>query len=210
MSEGFARRSFETVDADAFRPVWQTPLQPFRSNAANDSAPPENTAADDEAEATAYFEEQIADSYRRGFADGQVAMAEANEELAAASEALALAAASLKPQPGDALCETLLRTIRTLLERTAGFAEPDGETLRKHCASLAALAEKDCSNAVLHIHPLDRMLLGEQDFGLAMEEDHAMTRGTLSLAHSEGWIEQGTQPVLDELEAMIASLGAAR
>ena len=207
MSDGFAQRSFGD-SAAAFRPVWQAPHQPFRSNAANDSFG--DHGGDEEAEAAAYFEEQIEDSYRKGYADGQAAILEANAELIAASDRLAEAAATLRAQPGDALCETLLRTIRTLLERTAGFAEPDAATLQQHCASLAALAQKDCSNAVLHIHPLDRLLLGEQDIGLAIEEDQGMTRGTLCLSHSEGWIEQGTQPVLDELQAMIAALGDAK
>lgn len=199
----FAQRSF-AADGAAFRPVWQSPQRPFTTRADNDA-----DHVDEEAEAENYFREQLDDSYRRGFADGQAAIAEANADLIAASERLAEATASLRAQPGDALCETLMRTIRTLLERTAGFAEPDAATLQRHCASLAALAQKDCANAVLHIHPLDRMLIGEQTIGLAIEEDHGLTRGTLRLAHSEGWIEQGTQPVLDELEAMIASLSQA-
>ena len=206
MSEAFAPRSFEGETA-AFRPVWQVAHRPFSTDAANDSV---SGRVDEEADAEAYFREQLDDSYAKGFADGQAAIAEANAELIAASDRLGEAAAGLRPQPGDALCETLMRTIRNLLERTAGFAEPDAATLRQHCASLAALAEKDCSNAVLHIHPLDRLLLGESGFGLAIEEDAAMARGTLCLAHSDGWIEQGTQPVLDELEAMIASLRDAR
>ncbi|WP_420605853.1 hypothetical protein [Novosphingopyxis sp.] len=207
MSEAFAQRSFDG-GAAAFRPVWQVPPQPFRTAADNDSHV--GSGVDEEADAEAYFQEQLDDSYRRGFADGQAAIAEANAELIAASDRLGEAVTGLKSQPGDALCETLLRTIRTLLERTAGFSEPDAATLQKHCASLAALAEKDCSNAILHIHPLDRMLLGEHHFDLSFEEDPSMTRGTLCLAHSEGWIEQGTKPVLDELEAMIASLGDTR
>ncbi len=205
MSNGFAQRSF-AHEGSTFRPVWQTPPQAFRTRADNDIPEEE---IDEQAAAEAYFREQLDDSYRKGFADGQAAIAEANEELIAASDRLAQSAATLRAQPSDALCETLMRTIRTLLERTAGFSEPNPETLRQHCASLAALAKKDCADAVLHIHPLDRMLLGEETFGLAIEEDASLVRGTLSLSHSEGWIEQGTQPVLDELEAMIASLGNA-
>jgi len=205
MSDGFAARSFAN-EGSSFRPVWQSPQQPFQTRADNDVVEEE---VDDQAAAEAYFREQLDDSYRKGFADGQAAIAEANAELIAASERLSQSAASFRAQPSDALCETLMRTIRTLLERTAGFAEPNPEVLKQHCASLAALAKKDCADAVLHIHPLDRMLLGDENFGLAIEEDASLPRGTLSLSHSDGWIEQGTQPVLDELEAMIASLGSA-
>ncbi len=209
MSEAFALRSAHgDAETLAFRPVWQAAHRPFRTARDGDVAPADDS--DSDADAADYFREQLDDSYRKGFADGQAVMAEANGELIEASDRLAEAASGLKPQPGDALCETLMRTIRTLLERTAGFSEPDADTLKQHCASLAALAEKDCNNAVLHIHPQDRLLLGGDSFGLKIEEDASLTRGTLCVAHSDGWIEQGTQPVLDELEAMVASLRDAR
>ena len=208
MSEAFALRSFAPQQSP-FRSVWSNDSSAFQSNGTQQPAAPEQPAAspvDEMAQAEAYLQEQLDDSYRKGFADGQAAIAQANDELMACSERLASAVEALKPRPGNALCETLVRTIRQLLDRTAGFSEPSAETLQQHCQTLATMAQKDCTNAVLHLHPLDRALLGEQDFGLTMEEDASMTRGTLSLSHSEGWIEHGTQPVLDELESMLATL----
>jgi hypothetical protein len=206
-SESFAAHPLGAAGA-IFRPVWQGTRSAFSS-----SGDDENHGArsnDQDADAATLFRQQLDDTYRKGYEDGQVAMAELNADLVAASDRLAESVVNLKPQPSDALCETLLRTIRTLLQNTAGFAAPDAETLKQHCASLAALAEKDCSNAVLHIHPHDRMLLGDATCGLTLEDDLTLTRGTLSLAHSDGWIEQGTDPVLNELEAMIEAIEAAR
>jgi flagellar assembly protein FliH len=207
MSEPFAAHPMGAAGA-IFRPVWQGIPSPFSKSGGDED--PDERSNDHEQDATTLFRQQLDETYRKGYEDGQVAMAELNAELIAASDRLAESVASLKPQPSDALCETLLRTIRTLLQNTAGFAAPDAETLKRHCASLAALAEKDCSNAILHIHPQDRMLLGDATCGLKLEDDLTLTRGTLSLAHSDGWIEQGTDPVLNELESMIEAIEAAR
>lgn len=206
-SESFATHKMSDAAA-IFRPVWQATPSPFSTSGGDNDA---RARSNDRDEDTAtLFRQQLDDTYRKGYEDGQVAMAELNAELIAASDRLAESVETLKPQPSDALCETLLRTIRTLLQNTAGFAAPDADTLKQHCASLAALAEKDCSNAVLHIHPQDRMLLGDATYGLTLEDDLTLTRGTLSLAHADGWIEQGTDPVLNELESMIEAIEAAR
>ncbi len=207
MSEPFAAHAMGDAAA-SFRPVWQAAFSPFSTSGGRDDRG--ERSGDRDEDAATLFRQQLDDTYRKGYEDGQVAMAELNAELIAASDRLAQSVETLKPQPSDALCETLLRTIRTLLQNTAGFAAPDAETLKQHCASLAALADKDCSNAILHIHPQDRMLLGEATYGLTLEDDLTLTRGTLSLAHSDGWIEQGTDPVLNELESMIEAIEAAR
>ena len=207
MSEPFAAHAMGNTAA-SFRPVWQPAFSPFSTSGGRDDQG--ERSGDRDEDAATLFRQQLDDTYRKGCEDGQIAMAELNAELIAASDRLAESVETLKPQPSDALCETLLRTIRTLLQNTAGFAAPDAETLKKHCASLAALAEKDCSSAILHIQPQDRMLLGEATYGLTLEDDLTLTRGTLSLAHSDGWIEQGTDPVLNELESMIEAIEAAR
>ncbi|TXC68759.1 hypothetical protein FSZ31_07195 [Sphingorhabdus soli] len=206
-SESFAAHKMGNAAA-IFRPVWQATPSPFSTSGGRDDQG--DRSIDRDEDAATLFRQQLDDTYRKGYEDGQVAMAELNAELIAASDRLAESVETLKPQPSDALCETLLRTIRTLLQNTAGFAAPDADTLKQHCASLAALAEKDCSNAVLHIHPQDRMLLGDATYGLTLEDDLTLTRGTLSLAHADGWIEQGTDPVLNELESMIEAIKAAR
>lgn len=206
----FAARNAQRIPEDGFRPVWQVESTPFRlfENGAAPSGATADPQADEGAEDD--FAEQLADSYRRGFADGQAAIGEANADLRAASEQLAHACDTLKAQPGDMLAETMLRTVRNLIEKTAGFSQPDAAMLEDHCQSLAALARKECANAVLHIHPDDRVLLDDTEFGVPLQDDPSLTRGTLSLAHADGWIEQGVQSMLDEIDTMIEALESAR
>ena len=192
----------------AFRPVWETASEPFRTldpasrAEASKSAQPQTDGK--------CHEDELQKIYQKGFADGQAAMTEANADLLAASDKLERAAASLKAQPGDAVAETLLRTVRRLIEETAGFSIPDALKLEDNCRALAAIAAKECTNASLHIHPEDRALLGDAQVGVVLRDDASLTRGTLSLAHDDGWIEQGTKSMLDELDAMIETLQAAR
>jgi flagellar assembly protein FliH len=192
----------------AFRPVWEAAQEPFRT------LDPASRAAASQAEQSAQDgksrEEELQEIYQKGFADGQAAMSEANADLLAASEKLENAATSLKAQPGDAVAETLLLTVRRLIEETAGFSAPDAQMLEDNCRALAAIAAKECANAALHIHPEDRAMLGDAQIGVALHADASLMRGTLSLAHDDGWIEQGTKSMLDELDAMIETLREAR
>lgn len=205
----FQRHDAPGQDAPAvFRPVWETAPEPFRTfdpGSRAGAAQSEQQASDAKSR-----EEELQDIYQKGFADGQAAMAEANADLLAASQKLEGAAASLKAQPGDAVAETLLRTVRRLIEETAGFAAPDARKLEDNCRALAAIAAKECANAALHIHPEDHAMLGDAQIGVVLRDDPSLTRGTLSLAHDDGWIEQGTKSMLDELDAMIETLQAAR
>lgn len=206
----FAARNARRMPEHGFRPVWQVESTPFRLF--ENGAPPADGASEPHTDEDAEddFAEQLADSYRRGFADGQAAIGDANADLRAASEKLAEACDTLKAQPGDMLAEAMLRTVRNLIERTAGFSQPDVAMLEHHCQSLATLARKECANAVLHIHPDDRVLLGDAEFGVPLQDDAALMRGTLSLAHADGWIEQGVQSMLDEIDTMIEALESAR
>jgi hypothetical protein len=100
----------------------------------------------------------------------------------------------------------LLHTMMQMLERSSGFAEPDAAVLEKHCTSLAALVTRDMRGSALHLHPEDRVLLGDADCGLVLTPDPSIRRGTVSLNHADGWIEQGTQPMLDALQGLIDDL----
>lgn len=148
-------------------------------------------------------EQQIADAYHQGFADGQKATVDTAELDAIAADRLASAVEQLKPQLSDTICVTLMRAIKSLLERSTGFHEPDEDMLRKHCNTLSRLVTKDMSAASLNLHPDDLALLGDSEFGLTLKSDESLRRGTLRLAHNDGWIEQGTQPLLDELQNLL-------
>jgi flagellar assembly protein FliH len=149
------------------------------------------------------IDQQIADAYHQGVADGQKAVLDTAELDAIAASQLALAIENLKPQLSDTICISLMRAIKALLERSTGFHQPDEDILRQHCETLAKLVTKDMSAASLHLHPDDLAMLGDTEHGLPLHADASLRRGTLRLAHGDGWIEQGTQPLLDELQNLL-------
>jgi flagellar assembly protein FliH len=151
-------------------------------------------------------DELLVQAYEQGVADG---IAQAQAELQAsegATEALAQAILALRPQLSQGLCAMLLHAMKQMLERSSGFAEPDAAVLERHCRSLAALVTRDMRGSALHLHPDDMKLLGDAECGLVLTPDPSIRRGTVSLNHADGWIEQGTQPMLDALQGLIDDL----
>lgn len=151
-------------------------------------------------------EELLVQAYDQGVADG-IAQAQAELQSSdAATQALAAAITALRPQLSQGLCAMLLHAMKQMLERSSGFAEPDGAVLERHCQSLATLVTRDMRGSALHVHPEDRKLLGDAECGLVLTPDPSIRRGTVSLNHADGWIEQGTQPMLDALQGLIDDL----
>ncbi|WAC23183.1 FliH/SctL family protein [Blastomonas sp. SL216] len=151
-------------------------------------------------------EEMLVQAYDQGVADG---IAQAQAEMQAsdgATQALAQAIVALRPQLSQGLCAMLLHAMKQMLERSSGFAEPDAAVLEKHCRSLATLVTRDMRGSTLHLHPDDLKLLGDAECGLVLTPDASIRRGTVSLNHADGWIEQGTQPMLDALQGLIDDL----
>lgn len=155
-------------------------------------------------------EELLVQAYDQGVADGFAKAQAELESSDAATEALAVAIAALRPQLSQGLCAMLLHAMKQMLERSSGFAEPDAAVLEKHCQLLAALVTRDMRGSALHIHPDDLKLLGNAECGLVLTPDPAIRRGTVSLNHADGWIEQGTQPMLDALQGLIDDLEAGQ
>lgn len=207
-----------------FMPVWQmqVPVSAFRpspifasmeefASAENHQPPPDFGQEDDFdtdliADEGPSQDELLVQAYEQGVADG---IAQAQAELQAsegATEALAQAITALRPQLSQGLCALLLHAMKEMLERSSGFAEPDAAVLEKHCRSLAALVTRDMRGSTLHLHPDDLKLLGDAECGLVLTPDPSIRRGTVSLNHADGWIEQGTQPMLDALQGLIDDL----
>lgn len=151
-------------------------------------------------------DELLVQAYDQGVADG---IAQAQAEMQAsdgATVALAQAITALRPQLSQGLCAMLLHAMKQMLERSSGFAEPDAAVLERHCRSLATLVTRDMRSSALHLHPDDLKLLGDAECGLVLTADPSIRRGTVSLNHADGWIEQGTQPMLDALQGLIDDL----
>ncbi len=207
-----------------FLPVWdmQAPPAVFRPSAifaamagfaSADAQPPvidfdeEDDLADEpEIDLGPSPEELLVQAYDQGVADG-IAQAMAEQQASdAATQALSAAITALRPQLSQGLCAMLLHAMKQMLERSSGFSEPDAAVLEKHCQSLATLVTRDMRGSALHLHPEDMKLLGDAECGLVLTPDPTIRRGTVSLNHADGWIEQGTQPMLDALQGLIDDL----
>lgn len=207
--------------AAQFMPVWQMQAAPtaFRPSqifasmsdfaSADEVLEPIDFAFDDDlsdeliVEEGPSADELLVQAYDQGVADG-IAQAQAEMQSSdAATQALAQAVLALRPQLSQGLCAMLLNTMKQMLERSSGFVEPDAAVLEKHCRSLATLVTRDMRGSALHLHPDDRKLLGDAECGLVLTPDPSIRRGTVSLNHADGWIEQGTQPMLDALQGLI-------
>ena len=202
------------IDAKPFQSMWDTAADGdgFTTGDTRPARPAtaQHSNQDDVQSLEDTLQQHVDKAYQRGFDEGQKLMAEANSELMAISERLTVSIDNLKPVLSGQLCEIILGALSALLENTAGFAVPDGELLAKRCNDLAALAERELTKAQLHIHPDDRALIGNAPIGLQVIDDPALLRGTISIEHQDGYLEQGTQPVLDELKAMLDEMELAR
>lgn len=206
-----------------FLPVWdmQAPATVFRPSAMfsamadfvggdAQSAPMDLTEDDDflepMGEDAPSAEEQLIQAYEQGIADG-IAQAQAEQQASdAAAMALAQAITALRPQLSQSLCSMLLHAMKAMLERSVGFSAPDAAVLERHVATLAGMVTRDMHGSTLHLHPEDLKLLGDVECGLVLTPDASVPRGTVSLNHADGWIEQGTQPMLDALQGLIDDL----
>lgn len=156
------------------------------------------------------LEQMLADAYAKGFAEAEKlkdATIVAEQQNA---DKLQQAVMELKPQ-SDALISTmLLKCVRSLTQQVIGRSEPDTSFLEEQTAKLGGLIQEGMQNAILHLHPDDLALLGEFDAGVKMTTDPGLMRGTLRLVHGDGWIERGSEPLIDELQAMLDEMEQAQ
>jgi len=149
------------------------------------------------------LDQMLADAYAKGFAEAEKlkdAAATADKENA---DKLAASIDKLKPQSDALISKLLLKSVHGLTIQAIGRIGPDGDFLKAQAEKLAALIHESMGDAALHIHPNDLDLFGEFECGVKIIADANLLRGTLRIVHSEGWIEQGTQPLLDELQNML-------
>lgn len=212
-------------EAPRFLHVWEAQSTPsaFRPSAFGTVADGYSLIGDDEddddidlpgiqvqAHAGPTIEQQLADAYQQGLDDGRRMAMDSLAEDEAAKLRLAEAVEQLRPQLSDTICLTIMRTVKALLENSSGFAEPDQAMLTRHCETLVQLVGKDMNAATLHLHPADLALMGDAEFGVPVVADDTLRRGTICLGHADGWVEQGTQPMLDELQSLIEEVEANR
>ena len=185
-----------------FQPLYSASASAMHAETGNGDIPsngPEPVSAD----------QALADAYARGFAEG-----ERLKEAALAADQLQVdrltnALLELKPQSDAVMTKMLLKCVSTLTRQMIGRVEPDSLFLQEQAEKLGNLIQDGMRDATLHVHPEDLNLFGEFECGVNVTADPGLMRGTLRLVHGDGWIEQGSQPLLDELQAMLDEMEQA-
>ncbi|GAB5486465.1 MAG: hypothetical protein Pars2KO_00350 [Parasphingorhabdus sp.] len=218
MSDLFTESNLhEQVRRDDVAPLWRLPMEQkeFSSWSGNlteghnnDPSQPFGSFSDvDTPTIGADLQQQDADifdvAYKKGWEDGQEAKTKEQSENGNAAEQLSAAIGKLNDLYSRGSFEFILKAIESLFRRCAELAVPDRKLLQTWATQLAETIDQDQKGATLVLHPDDLKLIDQESCKIAMSADDKMLRGNLRLSHSGGWIEKGSEVVLDELCALI-------
>lgn len=142
-------------------------------------------------------------AYKKGWEDGQAASGDEHNTSDQQAAALADAIRHLNDLSSRGSYTFILSAVESLFRRCAELAIPDPALLQAWAVQLAELVDQDQKGATLVLHPDDVSLIDGDICKLAVRGDASMMRGNLKLSHSGGWIEKGSEVVLDELRTLI-------
>lgn len=184
--------------------TWAKP-EPFRPWATTDGPEPED------AEALKPVTDEIVaadiDAFAEGFEAGRRA---AEEALQQEREALADFAASLealRPEPTEALTALLAETIDRLVRQIVGEVEIDAALMMRRIDRAVSLIGDETAPSRLRLHPADIQFIDPLRIAVPVVPDGTLTRGTIVLETSTGWIEDGPQVRLERLRAELDRMG---
>lgn len=146
-------------------------------------------------------------AYKKGWEDGQAALAEEHASSNRDSDALAAAIQRLNDLSSPDSFAFILSAVESLFKRCSELAVPDPALLQAWAMQLAGLVDQDQKGVTLVLHPDDVGLIDTNVCKLALRGDETMLRGNLKLSHAGGWIEKGSAVVLDELRTLIDEFG---
>jgi flagellar assembly protein FliH len=149
------------------------------------------------------MEQARADAFAQGFDAGARVTNEAMAADVEARDRLTRAVEQLAPAQNGALSSMLSAAVMRLVGQIVGEVPVDADLLRSRCATVAGFIEAEQGRNSLHVHPDDIALLDGCDLGVALVADEGMSRGSIRLDTSDGWIEDGPDIQLSRLKAML-------
>ncbi|WP_432768802.1 MAG: flagellar biosynthetic protein [Sphingopyxis sp.] len=147
------------------------------------------------------------DPFARGLAEGQRLAEAAHNAERHQLLALLAGAEALQDEPSEELAQLIAETVERLVRQIVAAAPIDAAWLREQADVAAALVAEADKARTLWVHPADAALLTDCPIGLPVEADAAMTRGTVRIETSTGWIEHGRAVYLAELRTALGSHG---
>lgn len=139
------------------------------------------------------------DEYARGLADGQNCAEAAFALERAALQNMVASAEAFQPDAGPELSLLIRETVVRLVSQLAGRNIIDSEFLEQQIEkALAIMTEADEARQII-LHPEDAKLIGSTVNGLGVKSDSDLTRGTIRIECSQGWVEHGIALGLERL-----------
>jgi flagellar assembly protein FliH len=136
--------------------------------------------------------EALARAYAEGVAAGKAVAAAEAEAHAACQRALRLTFRSLDEAALGVLADDLATTVMTLCDGALAGAALDREALIARCHAAARRIGGAADSLVLHLHPEDIALLGEEALeGWQVTPDATLERGSVLIAGPEGSVSDG-------------------
>lgn len=142
-------------------------------------------------------------AYRKGWEDGQAALLAEQGANDVAAANLADAIRYINDLYSTGSFSLILTAIESLFRRCSELAVPDPILLQAWATQLADKIDQDQKGASLVLHPDDVALIDQDLCKLPLRGDASMLRGNIKLSHAGGWIEKGSEIVLDELRGLI-------
>jgi len=173
------------------------------SRAWNVTHPGEPTHAPGVIEEIDPVEQAAQEAFVQGFQEGDRLAREAMEQDNAARTELA-AAIQLLAQSGEGTLATMLsHAVVRLVTQIIGEVPIDAHVLTERCEAVAACIDDDDARTVLQVSPADLPLLEMEQIGVALAANPDLPRGSVRLATTDGWVEDGPDVRLDRLKALM-------
>ncbi len=158
----------------------------------NAPAPPEPEPAPEPVPAPDPLAEACARAFAEGEAAGRAAAEAEAADQAARQRALRLTFRALDEAALGVLADDLAATVLHLCDSVLGEAARDAEALRARCIAAARRIGGAAETLVLHLHPDDIALLGEDALAaMRCVPDPALEPGSLVIEGPEGSVSDG-------------------
>ncbi len=149
------------------------------------------------------------DAYADGFAAGHAAAlierADAASTDDAALTAMADAIGRMAATHDAATAQTLAAALSRLLATIVGEIDIPAATLQARAANLLAAVEATATPTALLCHSADAVLIGPNIAAIPVRPDPAITRGSLRLTTSTGWIDDSIADRLAHIDAALTA-----
>jgi len=155
-------------------------------------------------------EEAAREGFLQGFREGERVTREACEADNEARIQLSAAIQHVAQSGEGALAGMLSQAVVRLVGQIMGDVPIDEALLKDRCAAVAACIDRDESRAVLEVNPEDMHLLEEEAMGVALSANPDLPRGSVRLATTDGWVEDGPDVRLARLKALLDDMEGRR